>query len=101
MFFLFDTCFCVPFFNLFSQRSSVAESLADGPPGVRGQSVRRVMVADGPRCLHRQSVIIGAVLEICESFSDCSPVPRGRSAVCSQIVRPELADSLPGTAQGC
>jgi hypothetical protein len=88
-------------FDPFSQPSSVAGSLANGPPGVRGQSARRVLVADGPRCLHGRSVIVGAVLEVCESFSDSSPLPRGRSALGSRTVRPELANSPPGTAQGC
>jgi hypothetical protein len=80
---LFLSVFLFPFF----QSSSVAESLADGPPGVRGQSARSVLVADGSRCLHRWSVIVGAVLEACESFSDNPPLPRRRSTVGSRTVR--------------
>jgi hypothetical protein len=72
----------------------------EGPPGVRGQSACGVLVADGPRYLHRQSIIVGAVLEVRESFSDISPLPRGRSAKATRTVCPELADSLPGTTQG-
>jgi hypothetical protein len=88
-------------FDPFSQRTSVAGSLADGPPVVCGQSARRVLVADGPRCLRERSIIVGAVLEVSESFSDSPLVPRRRSAVGSRTVRPELADSLRGTTQGC
>jgi hypothetical protein len=55
-------------FDPFLQPSSVAGGLADSPPGVRGQSTWSVLVADGPRCLHGQSVIDSAVLEVCDSF---------------------------------
>jgi hypothetical protein len=82
-------------FDLIFQPSSVAGGLADGPPGVRRQ------LSDGPRCLHGWSVIVGAVLEVCESFSDSPPLPRGRSTVGSQTIRQEHAESPLGTAQGC
>jgi hypothetical protein len=59
-----------------------------------------VLVADGLRCLHGRSVIVGAVLEVRESFSDSLPLPCGRSAVATRTVRPELADIPPSTAQG-
>jgi hypothetical protein len=88
-------------FDPFSQSSSVAGSLADDTPGFHGQSARTVLVADGPRCLHGRSFNDGIVLEVCESFSGGPPVPHGPSAVGSRTVRPELAESLPGTTQGC
>jgi hypothetical protein len=69
----------LPFDPVF-QPSSVAWCLANGPPGVRGQSAWSVLVADGPRFLHRRSVTEGAVLEICGLFSDSPPQPRGQSA---------------------
>jgi hypothetical protein len=43
------------------------------------------LVADGPRCLHEQSVIVGLVLEVCELFLDGPPQPRGQS-VRSELV---------------
>jgi hypothetical protein len=88
-------------FDPILQPSSVAEGLADDLPGVCGQFALSVLVADGPRCLHGRSIIVGVVLDVCDSFSDSLPLPRGRSAVVTQTVRPELADSLPGTAQSC
>jgi hypothetical protein len=90
-----------PPFDPVFQPSSVARSLADDPPGVRGQSALGVLVADGPRCLHGRSIIVGAVLEVLESFSDSPPLPRGRSVEATRTVRQELADSPPSTAQGC
>jgi hypothetical protein len=86
----------LPFDPIF-QSSSAAGGLADGPPGVRGQSPWSVLWTDGPRCLHGRSVIVGAVLEVCKSFSDSPPLPRRRSAVGSRTVLPELADSDEGT----
>jgi hypothetical protein len=71
----------------FSQPSSGSGSLVDGPPGVYGQSARRVLVADGPRCLHRRAIIVAAVLKVCESFSDSPPLPREQSARSSRTVR--------------
>jgi hypothetical protein len=67
-------------FNLFFQPSSVAGGLADDPPMVRGQSARSELVADGPRCLHRRPVIVGAVLEVCNLFLDGLPQPRSQYA---------------------
>jgi hypothetical protein len=90
----------LPFDPVF-QPSSVAGGLADGPPRVRVQSAWGVLVADGAMCLHGWFVTVGAVLEVCESFSDSPPLPRGRSTVTTRTVWPELADSPPGTAQGC
>jgi hypothetical protein len=49
-------------FNPIFQPSSVARGLADGLPGVHGQSTWSVLVADGPRCLHGRSVIVGAII---------------------------------------
>jgi hypothetical protein len=90
----------LPFDPIF-RPSLVAGGLADGPPGVRGQSAWSVLVADGPRCLHGRSVIVGAVLKVCDSFLDSPPLPHGRSAVDTRTIRPELTDSPSGTAQGC
>jgi hypothetical protein len=69
------------------QPSSVAGSLADCPPGVRGQFTWGVLVVDGLRCLNGWSVIVGAVLEVRESFSNSPPLPRGRSAKATRTVR--------------
>jgi hypothetical protein len=55
-------------FNPIFQPSSVVGGLADGLPAVRGQSARGVSVTDGPRCLRRRSIIVGAVLEVCDHF---------------------------------
>jgi hypothetical protein len=55
--------------------------------------------ADDSRAHRRWSVIWGAVLEVHESFSDSPLLPCGRSAETTRTVRPEIADSLPGTVQ--
>jgi hypothetical protein len=60
--------------------SSVAGCLADGLPGVRGQSAWGVLVAYGPRCLHGRSIIEGVVLEVRGLFLDGPPQPRRQSA---------------------
>jgi hypothetical protein len=88
-------------YDLVCQPSSVAGGLADGPPRVHGESAWGVFVANGPSCLHGRSVIVGAVLEVCESFSNSSPLPRGRSIMAMRTVRSELADSPPGALQSC
>jgi hypothetical protein len=79
VFFVFVTYLACLSFDLFSQPSSVAGSLADGPPGVCGQSARRVLVADGPRCSTRGLRIFF-----------------GQSAGTPRTVRRGLADSPPG-----
>jgi hypothetical protein len=67
------------FYPIF-QPSSVTRDLADGPPGVHGQSAWSVLVADGLRCLHGRSIIKGVVVEVRGLFSDSPPQPRGQSA---------------------
>jgi hypothetical protein len=93
VFFVFVACSCVPFF-----RSVFPFVFTCREFGVRSAWV---LVVNCPRCLHGWSVSVSAVLEVCESFSDSLPVPRGRSAVGSRTVHPELADSPPGTAKDC
>jgi hypothetical protein len=45
------------FFDPIFRLSSIAGGLADGTPGFCGQSACSVLVADGPRCLHRRSIL--------------------------------------------
>jgi hypothetical protein len=59
--------------------------------------------ADGPRAHRGRSVTEGAVQEVRGLFSDdpssladSPPRPCGRSTRCLRVVRPGLADSLPG-----
>jgi hypothetical protein len=106
VFFMFIACSCVSFFRSNFGPFLVAGGLADGMPGVHGQSACSVLVADGPRCLHGRSIIEGAVLEVHGRFSDSSPqlvdgpsCHRRRSAVPSRTVRPKVAESPPGDLQ--
>jgi hypothetical protein len=57
VFFVFVACSGASSFQSSFPAILIAVSLADGPPGVRGQPAWGVLVVDGPRCLHRRSVI--------------------------------------------
>jgi hypothetical protein len=74
-------------FDLLFQPSSVAGGLANGPPAVRGQSVRSVLVADEvpPR-----------TVRYCWCSTGGLRVIFGRSTATSRTVRRGLADSPPG-----
>jgi hypothetical protein len=64
---------------------------------VRGRSVLECRTvcggANGPQAHRGRSAIEGAVLEVRGCFSDSPPYPRGRSAVPTRTVRPEVANS--------